>query len=572
MPALLSKIKTSSEAFAANARRMGELLAEVQRLEQMVIAESESKRDKFEKRGQLLPRERVARLLDRGSPFLEISRLAGLNMHDDDGKKSVLGGGSVVGIGVVAGKRCIISASDSAVKGGTVAPMGLKKGLRAQEIARENKLPVIYLVESGGANLMYQSEIFIEGGRTFANQARLSAAGVPQISVVHGSSTAGGAYLPGLSDYVILVRGRSNIFLAGPPLVKAAIGEDCTEDEIGGAETHAQVTGLGEYLTEDDAHAIAMAREVMDKLNWDVTPAAASFAEPLYDEQELMGLVPADDREPYDVREVIARLVDGSDFLEFKAQYAAETMCGHARIHGQLVGILGNNGPIQPNGSTKAAQFIQLCDQSGTPLVFLQNTTGYMVGSVAERSGAIKHGSKMIQAVANARVPKFTIVLGGSFGAGNYGMCGRGFDPRFIFSWPTARTAVMGGAQAAKVMDIVNRAKIERSGLAANEEALKAMSDGLRQRLDKESSVLFGTARLWDDGIIDPRDTRRFLGLCLALAAEAQTRALHPNTFGVARMVAGSALQAPSCGGGPRLPSASDESTPFSKDPHEIHP
>jgi len=536
MPALLSRIKTGSESFAANARRMRELLAEVQRLEQMVIAESESKRDKFEKRGQLLPRERVARLLDRGSPFLEISRLAGLNMHDDDGKKSVLGGGSVVGIGVVAGKRCMISVSDSAVKGGTVAPMGLKKGLRAQEIARENKLPIIYLVESGGANLMYQSEIFIEGGRSFANQARLSAAGLPQISVVHGSSTAGGAYLPGLSDYVILVRGRSNILLAGPPLVKAAIGEDCTEEEIGGAETHAQVTGLGEYLTEDDAHAIAMAREVMDKLNWDKVSAAAPFPEPLYDEQELMGLVPADDREPYDVREVIARLVDGSDFLEFKAQYAPETLCGHARIHGQLVGILGNNGPIQPNGSTKAAQFIQLCDQSGTPLVFLQNTTGYMVGSVAERSGAIKHGSKMIQAVTNARVPKFTIVLGGSFGAGNYGMCGRGFDPRFIFSWPTARTAVMGGAQAAKVMDIVNRAKIERSGMAANEEALKAMSDGLRQRLDKESSVLFGTARLWDDGIIDPRDTRRLLGLCLSLAAEAQARALHPNTFGVARM------------------------------------
>lgn len=536
MPALSSKVKTGSESFAANARRMRALLEEVQGLEQKVIAESESKRDKFEQRGQLLPRERVARLLDRGSPFLELSRLAGLNMHDDDGKKSVLGGGSVVGIGVVAGKRCLVSASDSAVKGGTVAPMGLKKALRAQEIARENKLPVVYLVESGGANLMYQSEIFIEGGRSFANQARLSAAGLPQITVVHGSSTAGGAYLPGLSDYVILVRGRSNIFLAGPPLVKAAIGEDCTEDEIGGAETHAQVTGLGEYLTENDAHAIAMAREVMDKLNWDAVSTGAAFAEPLYDEQELMGLVPADEREPYDVREVIARLVDCSDFLEFKAVYATETICGHARIHGQLVGILGNNGPIQPNGSTKAGQFIQLCDQSGTPLVFLQNTTGYMVGSVAERSGAIKHGSKMIQAVANARVPKFTIVLGGSFGAGNYGMCGRGFDPRFIFSWPTARTAVMGGAQAAKVMDIVNRAKIERSGLPANEEALKAMSDGLRQRLDKESAALFGTARLWDDGIIDPRDTRRLLGLCLTLASEAQARSLHPNTFGVARL------------------------------------
>jgi geranyl-CoA carboxylase beta subunit len=536
MPAIRSKIKPKSDAFAANTQRMLGLLAEVQRLEGLVIAESESKRDKFEKRKQLLPRERVARLLDRGTPFLELSRLAGLNMHDDDGKKSVMGGGSIVGIGVVAGKRCIISASDSAVKGGTVAPMGLKKGLRVQQIAQENKLPLISLVESGGANLMYQSEIFIEGGRTFANQARMSAMGLPQIAVVHGSSTAGGAYLPGLSDYVILVRGRSNIFLAGPPLVKAAIGEDCTEDELGGAETHAQVTGLGEYLCEDDAHAIAMAREVMDKLRWDLAAADTAFAEPLFDEQELMGIAPADEREPYDVREVIARLVDGSDFLEFKAEYGAEMMCGHARVQGNLVGILGNNGPIQPTGSTKAAQFIQLCDQTGTPLVFLQNTTGYMVGSVAERSGAIKHGSKMIQAVANARVPKFTFILGGSYGAGNYGMCGRGFDPRFIFAWPTARTAVMGGAQAAKVMDIVNRSKVERMGMEANEEALAAMSDGLRLRLDKESAALFGTARLWDDGIIDPRDTRRVLGLCLALAAEADARKLHPNTFGVARM------------------------------------
>jgi geranyl-CoA carboxylase beta subunit len=279
-----------------------------------------------------------------------------------------------------------------------------------------------------------------------------------------------------------------------------------------------------------------MAREVMDKLQWDAAPAPAAYAEPLFDEAELMGIVPADEREPYDVREVIARLVDGSDFLEFKASYAAETVCGHARVHGQLVGILGNNGPIQPNGSTKAAQFIQLCDQSGTPLVFLQNTTGYMVGSAAERGGAIKHGSKMIQAVANARVPKFTFVLGGSFGAGNYGMCGRGFDPRFIFAWPSARTAVMGGAQAAKVMDIVNRAKMERMGMPANDEALAAMSEGLRLRLDKESAALFGTARLWDDGIVDPRDTRRILGLCLALAREADTRTLRPNTFGVARL------------------------------------
>ena len=536
MPALRSTLNARSDAFAANSQRMLGLLAEVQRLENIVIAESQSKRVKFEERGQLLPRERVARLLDRGSSFLELSRLAGLNMHDDDGKKSVMGGGSIVGIGVVSGRRCMVTANDSAVKGGTTAPMGLRKGLRAQDIARENKLPIVHLIESGGANLMYQSEIFVDGGRTFANQARMSAAGLPQVAVVHGSSTAGGAYQTGLSDYVILVRGRSKIFLAGPPLVKAAIGEDSDEEELGGAHTHATVTGLGEYLCEDDAHAIATARDVLDKLKWDSVSTPSVCAEPAFGEQELLGIVPADDREPYDVREVIARLVDGSDFLEFKASYGAETLCGHARVQGHLVGILGNNGPIQPNGSVKAGQFIQLCDQSGTPLVFLQNTTGYMVGSVAERSGAIKHGSKMIQAVANARVPKFTFVLGGSYGAGNYGMCGRGIDPRFIFAWPTARTAVMGGAQIAKVMDIVNRSKLERAGQPVNEEALQAMSEGMRARVDKESTALFGTARLWDDGIIDPRDTRRILGLCLVLADEASRRTLHPNTFGVARM------------------------------------
>ena len=535
MTALVSKLDPRSAAFAANAARMQQRLDEVRALQAMVVAESESKRAKFEQRGQLLPRERVARLLDRGSDFLELSPLAGLGMHDDDGKKAVLGGGSIVGIGTVAGKRVLVSASDSAVKGGTVAPMGLKKALRAQELAAQNKLPLIALVESGGANLMYQAEIFVDGGRAFANQARLSAAGIPQIAVVHGSSTAGGAYLPGLSDYVVLVKGRSNIYLAGPPLVKAAIGEDASDEELGGAQMHAELTGLGEYLAENDAHAIALVRELLAALPWDTVPTSATFPEPLHASEELLGIVPADEREPYDVREVIARLVDGSDFLEFKAPYATDTVCGHARLHGHAVGLVGNNGPIQPQGSTKAAQFIQLCDQSGTPLVFLQNTTGYMVGKAAEQAGAIKHGSKMIQAVANARVPKFTIVLGGSFGAGNYGMCGRGFDPHFIFAWPSARTAVMGGAQAAQVMDILNRAKLERLGLPANDEALRAMSDALRLRLDAESTALFGTARLWDDGVIDPRDTRRMLGLCLALAAEAERRQLRPNTYGVAR-------------------------------------
>ena len=549
MPVLDSLVDAASPAFAANAARMAERLAEVRALEAKVREESASKRDKFEKRGQLLPRERVARLIDRGSDFIEFCTLAGLGMHDDDGKDSVLGGGSIIGIGTVAGKRCVVLASDSAIKGGTIPPMGLQKSLRAQEIARDNKLPLIYLVESGGANLIYQAEIFIEGGRSFANQARLSAAGIPQIAVVHGASTAGGAYLPGLSDYVILVRGRSSIYLAGPPLVKAAIGEDSDEETLGGAETHASVTGLGEYLCENDAHAIATAREVMDKLNWNAVPPAPSARDtasgsaggitpvpPRFPSEELLGLVPADEREPYDVREVIARLVDASDFLEFKTGYAPDTVCGHARLHGHAVGILGNNGPIQPTGSTKAAQFIQLCDQSGTPLVFLQNTTGYMVGAAAERAGAIKHGSKMIQAVANARVPKLTVVPGGSFGAGNYGMCGRGFDPRFIFAWPSARTAVMGAAQAAKVMEIVGRAKLERAGQPANEAALAAMSEGLRRRLEAESTALFATARLWDDGIIDPRDTRRILGLCLDVCAEGEARTLRPNTFGVARM------------------------------------
>ena len=394
----------------------------------------------------------------------------------------------------------------------------------------------MHLVESGGANLMYQAEIFVDGGRTFANQARLSAAGIPQIAVVHGASTAGGAYLPGLSDYVVLVRGRSSIYLAGPPLVKAAIGEDADEESLGGAQMHAEVTGLGEYLAENDAHAIALARELVDHLPWDRVPPPTAAPEPLFDREELLGVVPADDREPYDVREVIARLVDGSVFLEFKALLATDTVCGHARLHGQRIGIVGNNGPIQPAGSTKAAQFIQLCDQTGIPLIFLQNTTGYMVGRTAEQAGAIKHGSKMIQAVANARVPKLTVVLGGSFGAGNYGMCGRGFDPRFIFAWPSARTAVMGGAQAAMVMDIVNRNKLARLGQTPNDEALAAMSDGLRRRLDAESTALFGTARLWDDGIIDPRDTRRILGLALAIVGEAAARTLRPNTFGIARL------------------------------------
>ena len=535
MPPLTSALRPTGPEFAANAAAMTEKLQEIRALEAQVRATSARRKERFDARGQLLPRERVERLLDRGAPFLELSTLAGLRMHDDDGAKTVMGGGSIAGVGTVAGKRCLILANDSGIKGGSISPMGAQKTLRVQELSRKLKLPLLYLVESGGANLLYQSEMFVGGGRSFANLARNSAAGIPQISVVHGSSTAGGAYLPGLSDHVILVRERSKIFLAGPPLVKAAIGEDCSDEQLGGSEMHATVTGLGEYEAEDDAHALAQLRELMAVFNWDPATAPSEDRLPAFSPDELLGVVPADPREPYDCREIIARLVDGSDFLEFKARFGPETVCGHARIQGMPVGIVGNNGAIQPQGSAKATHFLQLCDQTGTPVVFLQNTQGYMVGSAAERAGSVKHGSKMIQAVANLRVPKLTVVVGGSFGAGNYGMCGRGFDPDFIFSWPTARTAVMGGAQAAQVMELITRAKHAAKGLPLNEQFLAHTTQQIQQRLDAESHVLFGTARLFDDGVIDPRDTRWILGMCLRVCAEARARTLHPNTFGVAR-------------------------------------
>lgn len=558
MPTLSSSLNPKSAAFQENAARMQERLDQIRALEAQVRATSAKRKARFESRGQLIPRERVERLLDPGTPFLELSTLAGLAMHDDDGKRTVMGGGSIAGIGTVSGKRVVVLANDSGIKGGSISPMGAQKTLRLQEVARKHKLPVVYLVESGGANLLYQSEMFVGGGRSFANLARLSAAGIPQISVVHGSSTAGGAYLPGLSDYVVLVRERSKIFLAGPPLVKAAIGEDTTDEALGGAELHATVTGLGEYVADNDAHALETTRELLELLNWDrmaetpapkrhefsgdTRPAASKrpgsptqVDEPAFDPEELMGVVPASDTEPYDCREIIARLVDGSQFLEFKGAFGPEIVCGHARIQGQAVGILANNGAIQPTGSAKATHFLQACDQSGTPVVFLQNTHGYMVGSAAERAGSIKHGSKMIQAVANLRVPKLTIVVGGSFGAGNYGMCGRGFDPNFLFSWPSARCAVMGGSQAATVMEIITRQAYAKKGLPIAEDFLAHMSEKIKTQLDAESHVLFGTARLWDDGVIDPRDTRTILGMCLRICTEAQSRDLHPNAFGVAR-------------------------------------
>jgi geranyl-CoA carboxylase beta subunit len=539
MPVIESNIDPGSEAFRANREQMLALIAEFRALEQKVRDVSNSKRERFRARKQLLPRERVALVVDPGAPWLEISTLAGFRMHDDDGAEGIQGGGGIAGIGYVSGIRCIVSANDSAIKGGTSTPMGVKKHLRIQQIALENKLPTVRLVESGGANLLYQAEMFVEGGRGFANQARLSAAGIPQVTVVHGSSTAGGAYLPGLSDYVVLVRGRAKVFLAGPPLLRAATGEIATDEELGGADMHATVSGLGEYLAEDDADGIRIAREIMAKLPWNaqLPPAQPkSYKEPRHSPEELAGAVPIDYRQPYDVREIVARVVDDSDFLDFKSGYGIHTVCGHAEIEGHAVGLIGNNGPIDADGAAKAAQFIQLCCQANVPIVYLQNTTGYMVGREAEQKGIIKHGSKMIQAVANATVPQLTIHVGASFGAGNYGMCGRAYDPRFIFAWPSNHVAVMGGEQAAKVMAIVTEEKLKREGKPVDMAKLDAMEDAIIKRMEGESTALYATARLWDDGLIDPRDTRKVLGFCLSICREAELRPLKRSTFGVARM------------------------------------
>jgi len=534
-----SHLDPRSESFERNRERM---LGEIERfraLETRVRSNSRAAEKKFRARGQLLPRERLEHLLDRGSPFLELSTLAGLGLHDDDGGEGAAGGGSIAGIGVVSGVRAAISINDSAIKGGAISPMGLKKTLRLHEIALENELPLINLVESAGANLLYQAEVFVDGGRVFANLARLSAAGLPVVTVVHGSSTAGGAYLPGLSDYVIAVRNRAQVFLAGPPLVKAALGEDATEEELGGAELHAEVTGSAEYLAEDDAHALELCRGLVARLPWDRLGGGGSVPggpPPRFDAEELLGLVPTDPREPWDARELIARVVDGSDFLEWKARYGPQTLCAHAAIEGQSCGILANNGPIDADGSTKAAQFIQLACQSGLPLVYLQNTTGYMVGKDAERRGIVKHGSKMIQAVANATVPQITLLVGASYGAGNYGMCGRSFGPRFLFAWPNARIAVMGGEQAARVMTIVTEAKMRRAGREADPERLEQMRAGIVGQIERESTALYATARLWDDGLVDPRQSRQVLALALAICREAENRQPRPNTFGVARL------------------------------------
>ena len=542
MPLFETLINPHSAVFATNRSHMLRLLAEVRRLEQATRDRSAQSKPLFDKRGQLLPRDRIALLLDPGSSFLELSALAGFGLDHPDPAKCVAGAGVIAGIGTVGGARCMVVASDAGIEAGSIRAMGREKILRAQELALQNKLPFVHLVESAGANLLrYKVEGFVLGGAIFRNLARLSAAGLPVVTVVHGSSTAGGAYMPGLSDYVVMVRGRARAFLAGPPLLKAATGEIANDEELGGAEMHTSVSGLGEYMAEDDADAVRLAREVVMRLQWGrhVAPAAAlpqaPWLPPRLDPQELLGIMSADGRKPADMREVIARLVDDSDFLEFKALYGAATVTGHAAVQGHPVSIISNNGPLDPDGANKATHFIQASCQSGTPIVYLQNTTGYMVGKAFERAGMIKHGSKMIQAVSNATVPQLTVMCGASFGAGNYGMCGRGFEPRFLFSWPNARTAVMGGEQAATTMRIVAEAGAKRKGLVLDEDALAAQEKAIIHTFESQQTAIATSSLMLDDGVIDPRDTRDVLALCLTLCDESARRTVRPIQFGVAR-------------------------------------
>jgi geranyl-CoA carboxylase beta subunit len=542
MPRFESRLDTAGDAFAANRAHMQSLLALLRAAEARTRARSAEAGPRFAKRGQLLPRERVDLLLDPGAPFLELSTLAGWCQDEDDGRPrtaetTVAGGGSIAGIGYVSGARCLVLADDAGIDAGALQPLGLEKFQRAQDIALANRLPFVHLIESAGANLLkYRVEHFIHGGKAFYNLARLSAAGLPVVGVVHGSSTAGGAYMTGLADIVVMVRGRAKAFLAGPPLLKAATGEIATDEELGGADMHATVSGTCEYLAEDDADAIRLARAHLAQLRWsEFNHVPVTAPAPAYPADELLGVMPADLKKPVDMREVIARIVDGSEFLDFKPDYGPSTVCGHAAIGGMRVGFITNNGPIDPAGANKSTHFIQHCCGNGLALVYLQNTTGYIVGRGPEREGMIKHGSKMIQAVSNATVPQVTIHCGASYGAGNYGMCGRSFGPRFVFSWPNARTAVMGAEQAATTMAIVAAEGARRRGVEPPEQMLAAMKQKIVDTFERQTSAFHTSGLLLDDGVIDPRDTRAVLMLVLSVCEEAASRAMRPVQFGVAR-------------------------------------
>ena len=539
MATIESTISPGSEAFKANREGMLALIDRVHGYEQRTVNTSANSRERFEKRGQLLPRERLSLLLDPGTPFLEISSLAGLGLDKPDMEKSVPGGGVIGCIGWVSGVRVMVNASDSGIDAGALQPMGIPKQMRMQELALENKLPYIQLVESAGANLMtYKVEEFVTGGNLFRNLARMSAAGLPVITVTHGSSTAGGAYQTGLSDHIVMVRGRSRAFLAGPPLLKAATGEIATEEELGGAVMHTSISGLGDYLAEDDRDAIRIAREILAHIDWNrdmPQEPPRSFKPPRYGAEELLGIMPMDHKRPVDMKQVIARIADDSEFLEFGENYGSATVCGHIKIEGLPLGIITNNGPIDPAGATKATHFIQACCQAKTPILYLNNTTGFMVGRAYEEGGIIKHGSKMIQAVTNATVPQITIYCGASFGAGNYGMCGRGFHPRFCFSWPNAKTAVMGGEQAAQTMVNVTEAAMKRKGGEVDREKLQEMERRIIDRFDSQMSVFTTSAHVLDDGVIDPRDTRAVLAKVLSICRDAELRQPQKMQFSVAR-------------------------------------
>lgn len=540
MPRFNSKINPGSDGFKKNRADMLELITKLNELNARGAAISEKRKPRFEARGQLTPRERLARLLDPGMPFLSIGNLAGFLLDNPDPEKSIPGSTVMSGIGFIAGVRCVVVVDDSGIQAGAMTSGGGYRIRRGEEIALQQKLPFVHLVESAGGDLLnYTVEGFSQGGGLFGNLAKLSKAGVPVISILHGSSTAGGAYMPGLSDYVVAVKGRGRAFLAGPPLLKAATGEIATEEELGGAEMHASVSGLAEYLAEDDGHAVQICREVVKRLQWNdgCQPAPMrSFREPHYDPDEIAGVIPVDYRTPYDMRELMARIVDGSDLLDFKPRYGSSTVCLQGEIFGQACGVLGNNGPIDPEGATKATQFLQLCDQSDIPVLFMQNTTGYIVGTKSEQAGMIKHGSKMIQAVQNLEVPRITMMTGASFGAGNYGMCGRGFDPDFLYTFPNARMGVMGGEQAAKTMSMVARGRAEAAGQEVDEEALGKQEAFLTQHFDGQSDAFYTSGHLMDDGMIDPRDARNTLGFLLETVWEKRHRTVRENSFGIARM------------------------------------
>jgi len=534
MAKIVSKIDIRSTEFAANDAAMRSLVTELRGLlERHALGGSEAARAKHVQAGKLLARARVDALLDAGSPFLELSPLAAHGVYDDD----LPGAGIVTGIGRVSGRPCMIVANDPTVKGGTYYPLTVKKHLRAQEIAGENALPCIYLVESGGAFLPKQDEVFPDRdhfGRIFYNQARLSAQGIAQIAVVHGSCTAGGAYVPAMSDHAVIVRNQGRVFLGGPPLVRAATGEEIDAESLGGADVHCRRSGVTDYYAENDLHALAYARRAVARLKPPaLEPASRGSAGPAYDPAELYGIVPQTSRKPYDVREIIARIVDASWFDEFKALYGTTLVCGFADIHGMPVGILGNNGILFSESAVKGAHFIELCCREGIPLVFLQNISGFMVGQAAEAGGIAKDGAKLVTAVACAAVPKYTVIIGGSFGAGNYAMCGRAYGPRLLFQWPNARTSVMGGEQAASVLATIKRDALMRSGGDLSGEEEERLKAPIREQFERQGHPFYASARLWDDGVLDPADTRRALGLALAAAR------LQPpvaTQFGIFRM------------------------------------